>query len=93
MQTAFISIVSVIQNSAEVGRLGDFLENTAAFLKAAFSDFEIILINNRQAVYEIAPVIKSLSPEIKKHIHLIHLSTQFNKNHAIMAGVDRENSD
>lgn len=93
MQTAFISIVSVIQNSAEVGRLGQFLENTATFLKATFSDFEIILINNRQAVYEIAPVIKSLSPEIKKHIHLIHLSTQFNKNHAIMAGLDRANGD
>lgn len=92
MYNCFISIVAVIENLEEVNRLPDYLSNLHPILESNFSDYEIILVNNtggRSFDTEIAPLPASL----RQNIFMLNLSSPVNKNHAIVAGLDRSNGD
>lgn len=92
MYNCFISIVAVIEKLDEVHRLPDYLTNLHHILEKTFSDYEIILVNNtggRNFDTEIAPLPASL----RQNIFMLNLSSPVNKNHAIVAGLDRSNGD
>ncbi len=92
MHNNFISVVSVLNSRAQLPDLPEFLQNVHHLLSQQFSDYEIILINN---ALEMSPDVKiePLNPDLKRHVHLINLSRQTNKNHAVLAGLDRSNGD
>lgn len=89
---SFISIVSVIHSEREVALLRPYLTKLYPVLADHFSDFEIILVNNSPGS-NINEEIESLDPVLKQNIFLINLSSATNKNHAIIAGLDRSNGD
>ncbi len=92
MHNCFISIVTVIDQRADVLRLPEYLTNLHRALRGKFVDFEIILVNNTHGPSpdeKIAP----LDPALKQNIFLLNLSSPVNKNHAIVAGLDRSNGD
>jgi len=92
MHNSFISIVHVIHQRPDVTNLGDYLLKTYHLLKDHFSDFEIILVNNIPE-WQLKEIIDPLPAEIKPKVYLIQLSNRTNKNHAILAGLDRSNGD
>lgn len=61
-------------------------------LEGAFSDYEIIIVNN---TYErdFSNVTNKLPDALRQNIFLLNLSSPVNKNHAIVAGLDRANGD
>lgn len=69
-----------------------FLEKVHAVLEHNFSDFEIILLNNAVGP-DVEDKIQALDPKIKKDIFLLNLSVPANRNHALLAGLDRANGD
>ena len=85
-------MVSVVQSSEDLKILEGYLFKVHQTLREFFADFEIILINNVKNA-DPAPVIQRLEPEIKKDIFVLELSGPTNKNHAILAGLDRSNGD
>ena len=92
MYNCFISIVAVVENAQEIQRLPDYLANLHPMLEQTFSDYEIILVNNtagRTFDQEIAP----LPDALRQNIFMLNLSSPVNKNHAIVAGLDRSNGD
>jgi hypothetical protein len=92
MINSFLSIVSVIQDRSELPLLQNYLKGIFPILQEHFTDWEIILVNN---VFG-APVeeeISPLPPQLKQHIFLLNLSAATNRNHAIVAGLDRANGD
>lgn len=92
MYNCFISIVAVIQKQDEINCLPTYLANLQPVLETAFSDYEIILVNNtagRNFEQEIAP----LPAALRHNIFMLNLSSPVNKNHAIVAGLDRANGD
>lgn len=92
MINSFLSIVSVIQDRDELPLLKDYLEGIFPILKEHFSDWEIILVNN---VFG-APIEAEVAPlpaELKHNIFLLNLSSATNRNHAMVAGLDRANGD
>lgn len=92
MHNSFISLVTVLHHPSEARLLGQLLTGTHRVLAQHFSDFEIIIVNN--GLYQPADeAIAPLSPDLKHHIFLLNLSSRVNKNHAIMAGLDRSNGD
>ena len=92
MNNCFLSVVTVIQSSDNLKILENYLSEVHQTLRQSFADFEIILVNNVKFA-DPAPVIQRLPPEIKKDIFLLELSGPTNKNHAILAGLDRSNGD
>ena len=92
MRNSFISLVTVIQYPDEFRLLSNFLTKVHATLSTSFSDLEIVLINNTN-VRDINRWIGDLDPLIKQHIYLLNLSSPVNRNHAILAGLDRANGD
>jgi hypothetical protein len=61
-------------------------------LKENFSDYEIILVNNIPArTYQ--KEIDPLDEALKHNIFLLNMSSSINRNHAIIAGLDRANGD
>lgn len=92
MYNTFISLISVVQKPADIRVLPSFLERVDAELSQHFSDYEIILINNLPG-YELGEEIKNIKKEIKNQIFILNLSNSINKNHAIIAGLDRSNGD
>jgi len=93
MHNSFISIVTVINADYEIRLLPDYLNAVNAQLKANFSDYEIILVNNSVSTTEIYQCIEQLPAEQKHNIYQLNLSTTANKNHAVVAGFDRANGD
>jgi len=92
MINSFLSIVSVIQDRSELPLLQNYLKGIFSILQDNFTDWEIILVNN---VFG-APVeekISPLPPQLKQNIFLLNLSSATNRNHAIVAGLDRANGD
>ncbi len=92
MNNCFISIVGVLHTQEDIDRLSDYLSNVHEVLVKAFSDYEIILVNNlpgRSFERQIEP----LPAELKHNIFLLNLSSVINRNHAIVAGLDRANGD
>lgn len=92
MHKTFISLVTVINRPYEIRELPNFLVNVHRVLKSNFSDFEIIILNNAVGP-GIVEVIQPLEESLKKNIFLLNLSVPANKNHALLAGLDRSNGD
>jgi hypothetical protein len=92
MYNSFLSVVTVIQTPADLRVLPDYLRGLHTVLRSSFSDSEIILVNNcPEAVPD--TVISPLDPDLKQRIYLLQLSSRINRNHAIVAGLDRANGD
>ncbi len=92
MNNCFVSIVSVVEVQEDVKRLPDFLRNLHGVLNSGFSDHEFILVNNSRGL-ALDEAISPLPTEIKQNIFLLNLSSPVNRNHAILAGLDRSNGD
>lgn len=92
MYNSFISVVAVLDAPADARALPEFLNAAWPLLCAHFSDFEIVLVNNH---LESAPdaYLAPLPPELKQHVWLLNLSARVNRNHAVVAGLDRANGD
>lgn len=91
MNNSFLSVVNIIQYPYQIRLIQPYLENIYPILKAHFSDFEILLVNNSAQNFD--DIIQVLSTDIKQHIFLLNLSTTINSNNAIIAGLDRSNGD
>ena len=92
MQNSFISVVGLVNRPYEIRGLADYLQEVYAILSKNFSDYEIVLLNNAVGP-GIEEEIEQLPADLKKNIYLLNLSVPVNKNHAILAGLDRANGD
>lgn len=92
MHNSFVSIVGVVDSREELPLVSEYLVNLYHVLKPNFSDFEFILVNNLGG-QRLDGLIEPLETAIKQNIFLLNLSTPVNKNHAIVAGLDRSNGD
>ena len=92
MYNSFISIVGVVEQWEDLSRLPTYLNSLFGVLKDNFSDFEIILVNNTGGIC-LDDKIEPLDQALKQNIFLLNLSSPVNKNHAIVAGLDRSNGD
>lgn len=92
MNNTFLSIITVVQSHEEIQQVPELLGNLYPILQENFSDFEIILINNTNG-RDFSRVIEPLEDGLKHNIFQLNLSSAVNKNHAILAGLDRANGD
>jgi Glycosyl transferase family 2 len=92
MHNCFLSVVGVVNTFEEIDKLPEYLQNLHGLLENNFSDYEIILVNNTQG-RNFDQKIVPLKPALKQNIYLLNLSSVINKNHAIIAGLDRANGD
>ncbi len=92
MHNSFISIVAVIENQDQAKLLNAYLNNLFNVLDSSFSDYEIILVNNTY-IRDFSNEIGALQPSLKQNIFMLNLSSPVNRNHAIVAGLDRSNGD
>lgn len=92
MFNSFISVVTVIQSPAEYNTLSTFLQNIYPILKQHFTDFEVILVNNN-VLADFDAVMQPLEADLKHNTFLLNLSIETERNHAIVAGLDRANGD
>ncbi len=92
MYNSFLSVVCVLQQPQEVRKLPAYLQQLHEQLRRNFSDYEFILVNNLPGM-EVASEIEPLPDELKHNIYMLNLSRTTNKNHAILAGLDRSNGD
>ena len=92
MHNTFLSIVCVINEAYEIRELPNYLKNVNAVLEKNYSDYEIILLNNAVGP-GIKEIIEPLSADLKQNIYLLNLSVPANRNHALLAGLDRANGD
>ncbi len=93
MQNAFVSIIGVVNTRQEAQQLGVYLQNVYAVVVTNFRDFELIIVNNSMYEKEINDTLKSLDEPVRKNVFLLNLSAIVNKNHAMLAGLDRSNGD
>ena len=92
MNLSFLSVVSILHDEEELYQLQKKLNHLGQYLLQNFKDFEIILVNNL-GVNPPEEAIEKVPIEVRKHIHLINLSSRSNRNFAILAGLDRANGD
>ncbi len=92
MYNSFLSVVFVIHTPGDTRVLPEFLRAAWPVLEDNFSDFELVLVNNCLEARP-DPVIEPLDPELKQNIYLLNLSSRINRNHAVVAGLDRANGD
>jgi len=90
MNYSFISLISLVVPDEET--IKKYLKNTHALLKENFSDYEIILINNK-TFRDIRYITKDLDADIRKDISVINLSKEVTVDNALVAGLDRANGD
>ncbi len=90
---SFISITGVLQSQRNVRELAHWLTLVYQELKAQFSDYEFVIVNNGLLQADIDAVLQPLPEFIRKHIFLLNLSTPVNKDNALLAGLDRSNGD
>lgn len=90
---SFISIVNVIQSNRQTRELSAWLTGLYAELKAQFSDFEFVLVNNHCDQSLIDEVITPLLEDLRKNIFLLNLSAPVSRDNAMLAGLDRANGD
>jgi hypothetical protein len=90
---SFLSVINIIQNEPDTRLLRGWLEGVFGEIHPKFSDWEVILVNNIRDQTSINQAIEGLPAELRKHIFLLNLSTPVNRNHAILAGLDRANGD
>lgn len=92
MYNSFVSVVCVLQHPWETRLLPSYLRGLHSLLREHFSDYEFILVNNQPALDADAE-IQQLPAELKQNVYLLKLSRTTNRNHAILAGLDRSNGD
>ncbi len=92
MHNSFISIVAVIESEEQTKLLPTYLTGLYGVLQNNFTDFEIILVNN-SFLREFSNIAISLPSALRQNIYLLNLSSPVNRNHAIVAGLDRANGD
>lgn len=92
MNNTFLSIIAVVQHHDEIQQVPELLRNLHPVLQDNFSDFEIILVNNTNG-RNFSRAIEPLNDGLKHNIFQLNLSSTVNKNHAILAGLDRANGD
>ena len=92
MQNSFISIVTVIEKDTAYKQLSTSIVQLHKFLEEGFTDHEIILVHNSY-LRDFSEATQHLSTDVKKDIYLLNLSSPVNRNHAIVAGLDRANGD
>ena len=92
MYNSFISIVTIVESEADFQQLPSYLKELYQVLNNSFSDHEIILVNN-SLIRDFGIISQLVSPEIKKNVYLLNLSSIVNRNHALVAGLDRANGD
>lgn len=92
MHNTFISIIGVVHQKADLDALDAYLRGLFPVLGQHFTDYEIILVNNVPE-WQLSEVIAPLPAALKQQIYLLQLSSRVNKNHAILAGLDRANGD
>ncbi|MEO0725946.1 MAG: glycosyltransferase [Bacteroidota bacterium] len=92
MHNTFISVIGLIHQRSDLDRLAEYLQGLHEVLVGRFSDYEIVLVNNVPE-WQIDDVVNTLPTALKKQIYLLRLSSRTNKNHAILAGLDRANGD
>ncbi len=92
MHNSFISIVAVIEHVQHIEKLPTHLPALHQVLSGHFSDYEIILVNN-SVHRDFSEVSEKLAADIRQNIFLLNLSSPVNRNHALVAGLDRANGD
>ncbi|MBV6654834.1 MAG: glycosyltransferase [Mameliella sp.] len=92
MYNSFVTIVCVLEHPHELRLLPDYLKNTYEVVKAHFTDFEFIVVNNNPSD-SADDAIDQLPDDLKHNVYLLNLSRTTNRNHAILAGLDRSNGD
>lgn len=90
---SFISIVNVIQSNRQTRELSAWLTGLYAELKAQFSDFEFVLVNNHCDQSLLDEAITPLPEDLRKNIFLLNLSAPVSRDNALLAGLDRANGD
>jgi hypothetical protein len=90
MNFSFISVVCLVVPNEEL--ISRFLVNVHKVLKDNFSDYEIILVNNK--IYkDIRPITRGLDQDIRKDVSVINLSKPIIEDNALFAGLERANGD
>ncbi|PSR10485.1 MAG: hypothetical protein DA408_05975 [Bacteroidetes bacterium] len=92
MHNTFVSVIGVIHQKSDLDGLTGYLNGLFPVLRDNFSDFEIILVNNVPE-WRLTDLIAPLPAALKQQVFLLQLSSRTNKNHAILAGLDRANGD
>ncbi|MBV6442662.1 MAG: putative glycosyltransferase [Saprospiraceae bacterium] len=90
---SFLSVVNVIQSNRQARQLPVWLNGLYAELKAQFSDYEFVLVNNHCDQSAIDAVIAPLPEDLRKNIFLLNLSAPVGRDNALLAGLDRANGD
>ncbi|MCB0621533.1 MAG: hypothetical protein KDC32_00575 [Saprospiraceae bacterium] len=92
-RNCFISVIGVVGKPEQLPLLPAYLTGLCRELSASFADYEVILVNNLPLQGEIEQAVAPLPEEMRQSVFLINLSSTVNKNHAIMAGLERANGD
>lgn len=92
MHHTFISVVNVLNSPDEVRLLPHYLKQVYSVLHQHFEDHEIILVNNLPG-QSLQQTFEELPAQVKQQVYILNLSSKVNKNHAIVAGLDRANGD
>jgi hypothetical protein len=90
MNYSFISVVSLAVANDKL--LKQFLENAYGVLHQNFSDFEIILVNNK-VHSDIRLLTGDIDDKVKQHVTVVNLSKPVREDNAIFAGLERANGD
>jgi len=93
MHQSFISVIGVLQTPGQIGRLRRWSSRLYDELRAHFSDFEFILINNRCDQASIDEAFRPLPEDLRKNIFMLNLSAPVDRDNGILAGLDRANGD
>ena len=92
MNLSFLSVVTILHEEKDLNFLSQKLDNLGQSLALNYKDYEIILVNNL-STHAPESAIEDADIKVKKHTHLINLSSKTNRNFAILAGLDRANGD
>ncbi len=92
LHNSFISVTTLVNGPGHIQHLQEYLKVVHEVLQNSFTDFEIIIVNNYDKDSPVN-VIEALPQNIKQHIFLLQLASPTDKNHAILAGLDRANGD
>ncbi len=93
MQQVFISVVNVLHAQRDIPLLQPWLEGLYHELRANYTDFEFVLVNNGLWSGDIAAAIQPLPEELRQNIFLLNLSSHVDRNNALLAALDRANGD
>jgi len=90
MYSSFISVVGLMVPDQDL--VNKYLVNVHKVLRENFSDYEIILVNNR-VFTDVKKITSGLDKDIRKDITVINLSKYTQNDNAIVSGLDRANGD